>query len=186
MGAISKTINYSNIVEGQTEFQRSDLWMMSFIRVPSGVYWPGQALVDIRLKTFDPGISDDPTPLEQKIRGFVVKQSARPSQVSGSASFTLVDRVDQSLSYFVDQWKLAAGDRDSLQGLAKEFYSADAEFTLYNVAETAIRRITLYNLMPPTGGLGESGTDEPGLMPELSISCEYEHFKREWLNKGAM
>lgn len=185
MGAISKVINYSNISEGQTEFQRQDLWMMSVIRVPSGVYWMGQDLLNIRLKAFDPGIQDDPTMLENKIRGFVVKQAARPNQVSGTCSWTVADRVDQTISYFVDQWKLAAGDRDSLQGLAKEFYSADIEFIMYNVAETPIRKITLYNCMPPTGGLNEQGAEDPTLMPDLSISCEYEHFKREFLNRGA-
>lgn len=183
MGDISKKINYSNIVEGQTEFQRQDYWMMQFIRVPSGVYWPGQDLIDIRCKSFDPGISDDPTILEQKIRGFVVKQGARPNQVSGEASVTLVDRVDQTLSFFIDQWKLAAGDRDSLSGLAKEFYSADIQFTLYNINEKPIRRITLFNCMPPTGGLGEQGAEDPTLMPDLSISIGYEHFKREFLNR---
>lgn len=183
MGAIGNKINYSNIVEGQTEFQRQDYWMFRFIRVPSGVYWPGQDLFDIRCKSFDPGISDDPTILEQKIRGFVVKQAARPNQVDGTLSLTLADRVDQSLSYFVDQWKLAGGDRDSLSGLSKEFYTADMQFTLYNINETPIRQLTFFNCQPPTGSLGESGAEDPTLMPDLSISIAYEHFKREWLNR---
>lgn len=184
MGAISKVINYRNISEGQTEFQRQDYWMMNFIRVPSGVYWPGQDLIDIRCKSFDPGISDDPTILDQKIRGYTVHQAARPSNLNGTASLVAADRVDQSLSYFIDQWKLAAGDRDSLQGLAKEFYSADIEFILYNISETPIRKITLFNIMPPTGGLNESGAEDPTLFPDLSVSLAYEHFEREWLNRA--
>lgn len=183
MGAISKTINYQKISEGQKEFQRSDYWMMSFVRIPSGVYFPGQELLDIRCNSFDPGIEDDPNIMEQKIRGFVSKQASRPDQVAGSATMVLKDRADQSLSYFVDQWKLAGGDRDSLQGLPKELYTADLLFTLYDISETPIRSILLINCMPPTGGLGEEGTEEPGLMPDLSISLGYEHFKRQWLNK---
>jgi len=185
MGAISKIINYDNISEGQTEYQRQDYWMMEFTRVPSGVYWPGQQLIDIRCKSFDPGISDDPTILSNKIRGYTIKQAARPDAVAGTATMTLADRVDQSLSYFMDQWKLAAGDRDSLQGLAKEFYSAEIKFTYYNITETPIREIILLNVMPPTGSQNEQGAEDPTLMPDLSFSLEYEHFRRKWLNRGA-
>lgn len=178
MGAISKNINYEKIREGQKEFQRADLWMMSFVRTPSGVYFPGQDLLDIRCKTFDPGISDDPTIIEEKIRGYTVVQGARPGDTSATITMTLKDRDDQTISYFVDQWKIALGDRDALQGLPKAYYTSDIIFTMYDVLENPLRKIKYFNCIPQSGSLGETGADEPGALADIPLTLKAEHFTR--------
>lgn len=183
MGDISKVINYDKIKENQLEFQRTDLWMMSFVRVPSGVYFPGQELIDIRCTSFDAGITDDPTVLSQQLRGYTVHQGARPSQVGGTATATIKDREDQTLSYFIDQWKLAMGDRDSLQGLPKSMYTADIQFVFYNVSEQPLRTIILKDCIIQSGNLSETGSDEPAVFSDISLSLSYQHFTRTFNNR---
>lgn len=185
MGAISKTIGYHKISEGQKEILRKDYWMMEFTRIPKGVYFPGQELINIRLKDFDPGFStDDPQILDASVRGVVIKQAAGPTNTAGQCSYTIQDREDQTLSYFYDQWKLMAGDRAVKSGMHKEFYTAEIVFTMYNIFEVPVRKITLQNVMPPTGNFNESGAEDPTLLDALSISHDYEHADREFLNKS--
>lgn len=184
MGRLAR-ISYDQIVEGQKEFQRTDYWMLTFTRVPAGVYWLGQDLLDIRLKMVNPSIDDSPKIHTQTIRGYTVKQASKNSEFAGSLTMTLQDRDDQIIKYFLDQWRKAAGDPHKLRGLPKALYSADAVLTLYNTSDRPIRRITLWNLMPPTGDLNDEVTEDPGVEDAITATLEYEHFKRDYLNIGS-
>lgn len=156
MGAISKVINYRNISEGQKEIRRKDYWMMRFTRIPAGLYWPGQDLIDIRLKSFSPNIEDDPQIFDANIRGVKILQAAGPTEVAGTATLVFQDRVDQNIAYLFEQWKLLGGNRLAKQGLPKEMYTSELLFTLYNIQEEPIRTITLFNCTVPTGSLNEA------------------------------
>lgn len=183
MGAISKVINYRNISEGQKDIRRKDYWMMRFTRIPSGLAWPGQDLLDIRLKSFNPGIEDNPEIFNTTIRGTKILQAGPPNEVSGTASLSFQDRIDQQISYLIDQWKQLGGARLQKSGLPKGYYTSEIVFTLYDMLENPMRKLTLMNCTVPTGELDEEGEEEAGIEGALSMSIQYEAFERKfWIN----
>lgn len=177
-GKLSKIINYRKINESNKEFRRSDYWIIE-IEAPKGIYFPGNEILQIRTTTFDPGINDNPTVLEKKIRTFTVNQGAKAEATNGVIQITLADRVDQSISYFIDNWKLALGQRDELSGLAKELYvSPKITATYFNINEVPIRRLEFLNCMISDSTLPEQGADAPQLEEDIPLSIAYEHFHR--------
>lgn len=182
MGRLSQVVNFRRINESGKEIRRKDYWLLE-IETPKGIYFPGNELIQIRTNSFTTGISDDIQVLDRSIRGFKVKQGAKPSDTSGQMQLTLSDRIDQTISYFIDQWKQAIGNRDELSGLPKELYvSPVITATYFDINENPIRQIRFINCFLSTGGLPEDGDAEPSIEDELTISIDYEHFYREFKN----
>jgi hypothetical protein len=183
MARLSEIINYSNINESNTEFRRADYWLVE-IDPPRGIYFPGNKLIQFRTTEFDSGITDDPNIMEKSIRGFTVKQGAKAEKTSGTMTLTIQDRVDQTMSYFIDQWKLGIGQRDELSGLPKELYVSPMIKAIYfNINEAKIREIWYYNCMLSAAKLPEDGDADVELEGTISMDIDFEHFKRIFVNK---
>ena len=181
-GKLSKIINYRKVSESNKDFRLADYWLIE-INTPKEVYFPGNDLIQIRTTSFSTGITDDPHILDKVIRGFTVKQGARPDSTAGQMQITMIDRVDQTLSYWIDSWKQALGNRDELSGIAKELYvSPIITATYFNINEVKIRTIEFYQCMIGQGQLQEDGAESPELEENLNISIDYEHFKRTFEN----
>ena len=182
MGRLAEKINYVKINESNKEFRRSDYWLIE-ITAPKGIYFPGNDLIQVRTNQFSPGINDDVEILSKQIRTFTVKQGAKTTDTSGTMTLTLTDRVDQTISYFIDKWKLAVGQRDELSGLSKDLYIAPTIKAMYfNINEEKIREITFLNCIIHTGSLPEDGSGEPAIEDDISIGIDYEHFYRSFKN----
>lgn len=184
MGRLTDVVNYRKISEGNTEFRRSDYWLIE-ITPPPGIYFPGNELIQIRTTEFSPGISDDPNILTKQLRGYTVNQGARADKTSGSMDLTIQDRVDQTLSYFIDQWKIGMGDRDKLASLPKELVVAPLiKATYFNINEVAIRELAFFQCMLESGKLPEDGDGDMELESTITMSIAYEHFQRGFKNLG--
>lgn len=182
MAKLSQLISYRKINESNKEFRRSDYWLVT-IEAPKGVYFPGNELIQIRTTTFSPNIQDDPQVLNKTIRGFQINQGARPENTAGSMAITLVDRIDQTISYFIDAWKLALGQRDNLSGIAKALYvSPKITAEYFDINENKVRSLEFYNCMPESSTLPEDGADSPSLEEDITLNIAYEHFKRVFDN----
>lgn len=182
MGKLSDKINYRKISEANTEFRRSDYWLIT-ITPPKGLYFPGNELLQIRTNTFSTGITDDPTVLNKKIRTFTINQGAKPEATNGVMELELSDRIDQSIAYWIDQWKLALGERDQLSGLAKELYiSPSIRAAYFDINEVKVRELLFVDCMIESAKLPEDGTDAPELEGNISVSIAYQHFYRTFNN----
>jgi len=182
MGRLGSVINYAKINEANKEFRRSDYWLLD-IEPPVGVYFPGNDLVQIRTSAFTTGISDNPTIMDKQIRTFTVIQAGKPENISGSMSLTITDRIDQTIAYWIDQWKLACGDRDSLSGLPLDQYiSRVITATYYNINEVAVRQIKFLNCVIENSDLPEDGSNTPEIEDDISLQIRYAHFQRVFDN----
>lgn len=180
-GRLSSVINYTKINESNKEFRRTDYWLIE-ITAPKGVYFPGNDLIQIRCNSFSSGISDEIEIMEKQIRTFTIKQGAKPTNTGGQLSLTMIDRVDQTIAYWLDQWKQAIGSRDRLEGLEKELYvSPVITATFYNIDEKPLRVLRFFNCIP-NGTLPEDGSESPELEGDISLEFSYEHFERDFKN----
>ena len=179
MTRLSNAINRENLAFGQTEFIRADYWLLKFVRKPAGIADIGDDMLTWRLDNCDPGISTDPVIQDVKVRGVTSMQAGPPEGTDGTLSMTFKDAADQIVARWIDDWKLAAGDRDTRQSLPKSMYTADVVITKYGTSDEILRQIKLYNVMPPTGDDPADKNDADfALQTDHSLSCKYEHFQK--------
>lgn len=182
MGKLSERINYRKISEANTEFRRADYWLVE-ITPPKGIYFPGNELIQIRTNSFSTGITDDPEVLNKTIRTFTINQGAKAEKTNGTMELEVQDRIDQSLEYWIDQWKLGLGERDQLSGLAKELYiSPSIRASYFDINEVKVKEILFVDCMIESAKLPEDGTEAPELVGMISLSIAYQHFYRTFNN----
>ena len=59
MTAVSQVVSRANLNGDQQEFLRNDLWLFKFVRTPlGGIPYPGNSIIEKRLKLVDPGLPD--------------------------------------------------------------------------------------------------------------------------------
>lgn len=182
IGKLAGIINYRKISEGNTEFRRSDYWLLE-IEAAKGVYFPGNELIQIRTQSFSSGISDSPSVLDKKIRGVTILQGGRVESTSGTLSITIQDRVDQTISYWIESMKLAIAQRNRYSGLAKDLYVVPLiRATYYDINENKVRTLEFYKCILSGGNLPEDGTEDAGLEEAISVEFQYETFERVFEN----
>lgn len=181
-GRLGQIINYAKINEANKEIRRADYWLIEF-EPPKGIYFPGNDLLQIRTNSFSPGINDDVEIMSKQIRTFTVKQGAKTTDTSGTMQLTLTDRVDQTISYFIDKWKQAIGSRDELSGLSKDLYTCPTIRAMYfDINEKKIRELVFFNCILHTSNLPEDGASSPELEGDVPLGIDYEHFQRVFNN----
>ena len=141
-----KFIDYqSTYKDDNKEFLRGDMWQFSFTKWPRIVYSPGDSIFQARLNSVQVGIDSAISGFEKRMRGnFVIRQQTGQN-TSGQLTLSFIDREDQTISYFVDDWKQKIADRDTKYSFRKDDTVAECQLVLTNSSRLAVRTLKFYN-----------------------------------------
>ena len=134
-------VDYENSYrEDNKEFLREEMWQFEFINAPKIVYYPGNDLFFRRLNNVNVSISGSVNGFEKRMRGNFTIIQKTGQDTSGSLSLGFVDREDQAISYFIDDWKQKIADRDTKYSFRKDDLVADCKLVLLNSGRIPVRR----------------------------------------------
>jgi hypothetical protein len=169
--------------ENNKEFLRGDLWQFDFVNPPKLAYYPGDDIIHKRLNTVNIATDSSVNGFEKRMRGnYVIRQQTGQS-TAGSLALSFIDREDQAISFFVDDWKQKVADRDTKYSFRKEDLVCDCEMFILNSSRVDVRHLEFYNCSLVDAPLDESGIDADGSdRSDVQVSMAFEHYSREFLN----
>lgn len=170
-------------VDDNKEFLRGDAWEFKFLEHPAIVYWPGDAIINARLNQVNVGIDSSVNGFEKRMRGnFAIYQKTGQSTY-GSLTLGFVDREDQAITYFADDWKQKIADRDTKYSFRKSDLVAKCQLTITNSPRIDVRKLTFYGVQLNDAPLDENGADMDGSdRSDVQLSLQFEHYDREFTN----
>jgi hypothetical protein len=178
-------INYNTLKEEHKEFLLSNLWDFKFIVPPAAVYYPGDQLLSARTISVDPSFPGSLSEITAIIRQFTIHQTVMSGTTAGGITIQYMDREDQAIAVFIDDWRDKLGGRENRYMFRKEDTIATGLLTMYNSSRSPIREYTLYGMQPADGSpvIDASFTsDEPSNVGQYSIQFNFEHFELTWKN----
>lgn len=179
-----KFINYtSTYKDDNKEFLRGDMWEFSFLNPPKIVYYPGDTIFKARLNQVNVGIDTSVNGFEKRMRGNYVIFQKTGQNTSGTLSLAFVDKEDQALTYFVDDWRQKIADRDTKYSFRKDDLVADCQLVITNSSRIAVRTLKFYNCIIQDATVDENGTAEDGTdRADIQLSMNFEHYERIFNN----
>lgn len=177
-------IDYQNTyVDDNKEFLRGDMWEFSMYNAPKIVYYPGDKIMNARLNSVNIAIDDSVSGFEKRMRGnFVIRQQTG-QQTSGSLTLSFIDREDQAISYFVDDWRQKVADRDTKYSFRKDDLVCDCRMVLTNSSRLSVRVLSFYNCSIMSATLDENGVAEDGSdRADVQLNLAFEHYSRDYTN----
>jgi hypothetical protein len=165
------------------EFLRGDMWQFDFMNPPKIVYYPGDDLIHKRLNSVNLSMDTSVNGFEKRMRGnYVIRQQTGQS-TNGQLTLSFIDKEDQAISYFVDDWKQKIADRDTKYSFRKEDVVCDCEMFITNSSRIDVRHLTFYNCIIMDAPLDENGADADGTdRSDVQLSMAFEHMEREFVN----
>jgi len=179
-----KFIDYEKTYrDDNKEFLRGDMWQFSFTSAPKIVYYPGDTIMNARLNSVNVSLDSSVNGFEKRMRGnFVIKQQTG-QQTSGNLTLSFIDKEDQAISYFVDDWKQKVADRDTKYSFRKDDLVADCQLVLTNSSRISVRTLDFYNCIIQDAPLDENGVAEDGTdRADVQLSLFFEHYTRSFNN----
>lgn len=179
-----KFIDYtSTYKDDNKEFLRGDMWQFDFLNWPRIVYSPGNSIFHARLNSVQVGIDGAVNGFEKRMRGnFVIRQQTGQN-TSGQLTLSFIDKEDQAISYFVDDWKQKIADRDTKYSFRKDDVVADCQLVITNSSRLAVRTLNFYNCVIMDAPLDENGVDADGTdRADVQLSLAFEHYERNFNN----
>lgn len=179
-----KFIDYtSTYKDDNKEFLRGDMWEFSFLNPPKIVYYPGDTIFKARLNQVNVGIDTSVNGFEKRMRGNYVIFQKTGQNTSGTLSLAFVDKEDQALTYFVDDWRQKIADRDTKYSFRKDDLVADCQLVITNSSRIAVRTLKFYNCIIQDATVDENGTAEDGTdRADIQLSMNFEHYERIFNN----
>ena len=179
-------INYETLKEEHKEFLLTNNWDLEFLEAPHACYFPGNQLLKVRTTAVTPSFPGDITEIEAIIRQFSIVQSVGSGTTKGTISVTYVDREDQAIRIFLDDWRDKISNRENRFSFRKEDTIATVRLTHYNTTRKPIATFLMYAVRPQ-GNLAETmntsfNSDDAAQAGEYSVTYTFEHFKPEWNN----
>ena len=165
------------------EFLRGDMWQFDFMNPPKIVYYPGDDLIHKRLNSVNLSMDTSVNGFEKRMRGnYVIRQQTGQS-TNGQLTLSFIDKEDQAISYFVDDWKQKIADRDTKYSFRKEDVVCDCEMFITNSSRIDVRHLTFYNCIIMDAPLDQNGADADGTdRSDVQLSMAFEHMEREFVN----
>lgn len=165
------------------EFLRGDMWEFQFTNAPKIVYYPGDSIMNARLNSVNVSLDSSVSGFEKRMRGnFVIRQQTG-QQTSGTLTLSFVDREDQAISYFVDDWKQKIADRDTKYSFRKDDLVADCRLLITNSSRINVRTLDFYNCIIMDAPLDENGAQEDGTdRADVQLTMAFEHYSRKFDN----
>lgn len=177
-------IDYWNVAKDDNkEFLRGDMWEFTFINAPKIVYYPGDDIFKKRLTQVNIGIDSSVNGFEKRVRGNYTVFQKTGQNTAGSLTLGFVDREDQALLYFFDDWRQKIADRDCKYSFRKDDLVADCQMVLTNSSRIAVRTLKFYNCIIQDAPMDENGVAEDGTdRSDLQLTMNFEHYERLFNN----
>ena len=169
--------------EDNKEFLTTDKWEFKFISAPKIVYYPGDDIFQRRLNNFNLSISGAVNGFEKRMRGNYTIIQKTGQDTSGSVTLGFVDREDQAITYFVNDWRNKIADPETKYNFRKADVVADAQLYLLNSGRQPVRTITLWNCVLDDATFDESGVEtDGGDRADVQVTLRFEHSLRDFNN----
>lgn len=106
------------------------------------------------------------------------------SQVtSGTLTLSFVDREDQAITYFIDDWRQKIADRDTKYSFRKDDLVCDIQLFITNSSRIDVRKLEFYNCIITDGTVDENGqADSATDRADINLSLKFEHYSRSFEN----
>lgn len=175
-----KFIDYqSTYKDNNKEFLRGDMWEFRFINAPKIVYYPGDDIFKSRLNQVNVGIDYSVNGFEKRMRGNYTIFQKTGQNTAGTLTLGFVDKEDQAITYFVDDWRQKVADRDTKYSFRKDDLVADCELVLTNSSRIKVRTLKFYNCIIQDAQIDENGVAEDGTdRADVQLSMNFEHYER--------
>jgi len=179
-----KFIDYtSSYRDDNKEFLRGDMWQFDFLNPPKIVYYPGDDIIHKRLNSVNLSMDTSVNGFEKRMRGNYVIRQQTGQPTNGSLTLSFIDKEDQAISFFVDDWKQKICDRDTRYSCRKDDVVCDCEMFITNSSRIDVRHLTFYNCIIMDAPLDENGSEMDGTdRSDIQLSMTFEHMSREFLN----
>ena len=117
------------------------------------------------------------------MRGNYVIRQQTGQQTSGQLTLSFIDKEDQAISYFLDDWRQKIADRDTKYSFRKDDLVCDCKLILTNSSRISVRELIFYNCIIMDAPLDENGAAEDGTdRADINLSLAFEHYSREFTN----
>lgn len=176
-------INYNNYKDDNKEFLRGDMWEFEFINAPKIVYFPGSDIFKRRLNQVNVGVDTSVNGFEKRMRGNYTIIQKTGQNTSGSLTLGFVDKEDQAITYFFDDWRQKIADRDTKYSFRKDDLVADCQLVLLNSSRLPVRTLKFYNCIIQDAPMDENGVAEDGSdRSDIQLTMNFEHYERIFNN----
>jgi hypothetical protein len=102
---------------------------------------------------------------------------------NGQLALSFVDKEDQAISYFVDDWRQKIADRDTKYSFRKDDVVADCKMILTNSSRKTVRTVNFWNCIIDDAPLDMNGVAEDGTdRSDVQLTMSFEHYDLEWNN----
>lgn len=181
-GGYMQFIDYEKTYKDDNkEFLRGDMWEFQMFNAPKIVYYPGDTIMNARLNSVSVSLDYTVNGFDKRMRGNFVIHQATGQSTSGQLTLSFIDREDQAISYFIDDWKQKIADRDTKYSFRKDDLVADCKMILTNSSRLAVRTLNFYNCIILDAPLDENGAAEDGTdRADVQLSMFFEHYSRDF------
>lgn len=179
-----KFVDYeSHYKDNNKEFLRGDMWQFDFMNPPKIVYYPGDDIIHTRLNSVNIATDTSVNGFEKRFRGnYVVRQQTGQS-TNGNITLGFIDKEDQAISFFVDDWRQKICDRDTKYSFRKDDLVCDCEMFILNSSRVDVKRLEFLNCIIMDAPMDENGAEMDGTdRADIQVQLSFEHYKREFLN----
>lgn len=176
-------INYRNYEDNNKEFLRGDMWEFKFTNAPKIVYYPGDTIINARLNQINVGLDYSVNGFEKRMRGNFSIIQKTGQNTAGTLTLGFVDREDQAITYFLDDWHQKIADRDCKYSFRKDDLVADCRLIITNSSRITVRTLDFYNCILADRTIDENGVAEDGSdRSDVQMTLQFEHHERTFNN----
>lgn len=180
----AKFIDYTSTYrDNNKEFLRGDMWEFKVLSAPKIVYYPGDDIINARLNSVQVDVDTSVTGIEKRMRGGYAIYQQTNQTTSGNLTLSFVDREDQAITYFLDDWRQKISDRETKYSFRKDDVVMDCKLFITNAQRLDVREITFYNVIIQDAGIDNNGQAEAESdRSDVTLSAKFEHYSLEFKN----
>ena len=180
----AKFIDYTSTYrDNNKEFLRGDMWEFKVLSAPKIVYYPGDDIINARLNSVQVGVDTSVTGIEKRMRGGYAIYQQTNQTTSGNLTLSFVDREDQAITYFLDDWRQKISDRETKYSFRKDDVVMDCKLFITNAQRLDVRELTFYNVIIQDAGTDNNGQAEAESdRSDVTLSAKFEHYSLEFKN----
>jgi hypothetical protein len=169
--------------DNNREFLRGDMWKLSFTQAPKIVYYPGDEILNGRLNAVNVGIDTSSNGITKRMRGGWDIYQQTSQNTNGTLSLQFVDREDQAITYWLDDWRQKIADRDTRYSFRKDDLVANVKLVLTNSSRITVRSLEFFNCVITDAQIDENGATESETdRADVVLSMKFEHYSRTFDN----
>lgn len=183
-GLRAKFIDYTSTYrDNNKEFLRGDMWEFKFLNAPKIVYYPGDDIINARLNSVNVGIDYSSNGITKRMRGGWDIYQQTTQSTSGTLTLQFVDKEDQAITYFIDDWRQKIADRETRYSFRKDDLVGDCQLFITNSSRIDVRTLTFYNVVIQSGDMDENGAlESESDRADVTLSLKFEHYQRQFDN----